>query len=359
MNKSEGAASVMDQAWPAHELESVSACPYCGATESTLVCEGVKDWSFECAPGQWSYWRCRQCAALSLNPRPIASSIGRAYARYYTHDAGSHGVASVWRLGLLKQRLVNEFLSHRYGLDLHPRWSLPRCWSWVLHPLKHQLVPPFGFESLKDLPKGRLLDVGCGSGAFLQVAQQLGWTCSGLELDPAAVKAARQQGLNVEVGSYERLEQYPKGFDCIVCSHVLEHVYAPLDLLEKLYRALKPGGTLLLSAPNAMSDASRFFGPHWRGLEAPRHLAIPSASFLREYLESMGLRVSQRVCQTFPTIAESLEIKKKALLAADAETQTVQEIRALLGRPTPDKVDFIELTCVKPLDSVDGGERDE
>lgn len=359
MNTIKGAACVMDQAWPAHELERVIACPYCDATECALVYEGVRDWSFDCAPGEWAYWRCWQCAAMHLNPRPTASSIGRAYAHYYTHDAGSHGVGPAWRLGLLKQRLVNEFLSHRYGLDLHPRWSLPRCLSWVLKPLEHKLVPPFGFELLDKLPKGRLIDVGCGSGAFLQVAQQLGWTCYGLELDPEAVNAARQQGLDVAVGSYELLEQYPEGFDCIVCSHVLEHVYRPLDLLEKLGRALKPGGTLLLSAPNAMSKASGFFGRYWRGLEAPRHLAIPAAPFLRAYLESMGLLVSQRVFQTFPTIAESLEIKRKALLNAVAETQTVQQIRTLLGRPTPDEVDFIELTCVKPVDPDDDGERDE
>lgn len=341
--------TAINQPWPLDDLEQVCICPYCGAADCVPAHEGVRDWSFDCAPGTWSYWCCQNCAALYLNPRPTQQSIGRAYARYYTHDNDALSL-----LARFKKRLGNEFIFHRYGLDLEPRWSLPRCFSWMLNPLKHKLVMPFGFESLQSLPKAKLLDVGCGSGEFLKIGQQLGWDCFGLELDPEAVKTARQLGLNVEEGSYEKLAQYSAYFDCIVCSHVMEHVYNPLDLLQKLYRALKPGGTLLLSAPNSMSDASRFFGQCWRGLEAPRHLAIPAAPFLRDYLSGMGFRVSQRVFQTFPTIAESLHIKQKALSSHDVGRGAVKRIRKLLGKPTPDQVDFIELICVKPLPH-DGG----
>lgn len=335
-------ASIIDQIWPTSELEPVAACPYCGSTDSSLAYEGVKDWSFDCAPGNWSFWRCQGCAALYLNPRPTAETIGRAYARYYTHDAE---VKPLW--SSFKQRLINEFFYHKYGVDLQPRLSLPRCLSWVLDPLKHKLVEPFGLETLQSIRKGTLMDMGCGSGAFLHIAQQLGWTCHGLELDPAAVNVARQLGLDVEIGSYDRLAQYPEHFDCIVCSHVLEHVHAPLELMQMLYGALKPGGTLLLSAPNAQSKAGIFFGPYWRGLEAPRHLAIPAVGFLREYLASLGFRASQRVFKTFPTIAASIAIKRR-VLGAEQVTDQVKEIRSSLGEPTSDEVDFIELVCVKP-----------
>ena len=341
----------INQPWPATALEHVDACPYCASVDRDLAYSETQDWTFESAPGRWSYWRCLQCSALYLNPRPTVPSIGQAYARYYTHNAGS---LSLW--ARLKRRLVNECLSHWYQVNLNPRLSLPRCFSWVLTPLKSLLVVPFGFESLVRLPKGRLLDVGCGSGGFLAVAQQLGWDCFGLELDPAAVKAARQRGLDVEEGAYDRLVQYPERFDCIVCSHVLEHVHTPLDLLDKLGRALKPGGTLLLSAPNAMSRASDFFGPYWRGLEAPRHLAIPAALFLRESLDAMGWRVSQQTCRTFPTIAESLQIQQKVLSDRESGRGAVRRIRKLLGKPTLDQVDFIEMICVKPLLSQDSAQ---
>lgn len=339
----------INQAWPATELERVPACPYCASVDRDLAYAETQDWTFDSAPGRWSYWRCLRCSALYLSPRPDVQSIGQAYARYYTHDNGSLSF-----LAKLKRRLVNECLAHWYRVDLNPRLLLPRYLSWLLHPLRQKFVLPFGFQSLVRLPKGRLLDVGCGSGGFLSVAQQLGWKCFGLELDPAAVKAARQRGLDVEEGAYDRLEQYPERFDCIVCSHVLEHVHTPLDLLKKLNGALKPGGTLLLSAPNAMSHASDFFGPYWRGLEAPRHLAIPTAAFLRVYLGTMGWRVSQQASKTFPTIAESLQIKQKALSSRQAGRGAVKRIRRLLGLPTLDQVDFIELICVKPLSCEDG-----
>lgn len=80
--------SIIDKSWPACSWEQMANCPYCGSEEPVLAYEAVKDWSFDCAPGEWSFWRCRYCASLYLNPRPTVSPIGQAYTRYYTHDAG-------------------------------------------------------------------------------------------------------------------------------------------------------------------------------------------------------------------------------------------------------------------------------
>lgn len=330
----------IDQSWPTQALEMVSCCPYCGGADSKLAYESVQDWTFETAPGRWSYWNCSMCSALYLNPRPNRASISQAYARYYTHGAQTLSYARA-----LKVRLINECFSHWHKVDLLPRLSLPGFLAGILKPLRHKLVEPFGFDALVRLPKGKLMDVGCGSGDFLQMARQLGWACVGLELDPAAVHTAREHGLQVEEAAYDRLAHYPEEFDCIICSHVLEHVHAPLDLLEKLHGALKPGGTLLLSAPNSQSKARKFFGVCWRGLEAPRHLSIPSAPFLRNYLIGMGFAVTQRVFSTFPTIAESLTIQKS--MSGVVGTDAVGSVRRLLGRPNVDEVDFIEFICVK------------
>jgi 2-polyprenyl-3-methyl-5-hydroxy-6-metoxy-1,4-benzoquinol methylase len=335
--------SVIDQTWPESELEHVSACPFCGAPSCAKAYEGVKDWSFDCSPGKWTFWRCQDCAALYLNPRPNKDTIGRAYQRYYTHDGASHSF-----LNAFKQRLINEFFYHSYGINLQPRLSLPHSLSWVLGPLKHKLVTPFGLDPLMTLPKGTLMDIGCGSGAFLKTAQQLGWSCTGLELDPAAVGVARQAGLRVEIGSYEKLSEFPENFDCIVCSHVLEHVHEPVELIRLLYGGLKPGGTLILSAPNALSKAGKFFGPYWRGLEAPRHLAIPAVTFMRDHLESLGFHVSQRIFKTFPTIAASRSIRMR-VTRLNLGSESVNQIRRCLGQPNADEVDFIEFICLKPL----------
>ncbi len=334
--------SEIDGSWPAKDLESISQCPYCSSTNRALVYGDVQDWAFHNAPGKWSYWRCRDCDALYLSPRPTAESIGRAYSTYYTHDRESK---SFWLR--FKNRLRNEYFSHALGISLHPRLRFPKYLGWILLPLNSMIVMPFGLSTLAQLPKGKLVDVGCGNGDMLQFSIQMGWDGIGIELDKQAISACRKNGLTVIEGSYEKLDDYPSLFDCIICSHVVEHVHDPMAALEKMKFALKPGGILLLSCPNAMSRAGQYFGVHWRGLEAPRHIAIPSAHFLRGFLEKIGFQVEQHITNGFPTIRRSLGISKKALCADANGGDGFLKVRGQLGSPSSDNVDFIELICTK------------
>jgi 2-polyprenyl-3-methyl-5-hydroxy-6-metoxy-1,4-benzoquinol methylase len=328
--------------WPPADLESVNECPFCGEKERSLACDEVQDWAFHTAPGKWQYWRCQSCYALYLNSRPTVESIGRAYSTYYTHND-----ASLSFLSLLKARAKNQYFSYVLEINLSPNLFLPRYLSWLLLPLKSILVEQFGLSSLAELTKGKLLDLGCGNGEMLQFAEQMGWDGMGLELDLAAVEFSKQRGLNVLQGGYERLDEYLSYFDCIIFSHVLEHVHNPLEALIKIKSALKPGGVLLLSCPNAMSNAGEFFGRYWRGLEAPRHIAIPAANFLRQHLDSIGFGVQQRIIDAYPTIQESMDIQRRALPASQNQSDSLLKIRNILGSPSRDRVDFIEFICIK------------
>ena len=333
---------MIDSPWPSANLESVNACPFCQGIERDLLFDQVQDWTFYSAPGKWSYWKCKACDALYLNPRPTIGSIKHAYSAYYTH--GSESLPLLIRFKIL---LKNEYFSRLLGLDLHPRIELPYFLGWILYPLRRRLRMPFGVSTLRKLLRGRLVDVGCGNGEMLQIADQLGWDCLGLELDAQAVLASKKNGLTVVEGSFEKLDNYPSHFDCIICSHVLEHVHDPIAALEKMKCALKPGGVLLLSCPNSMSKAGQYFGVHWRGLEAPRHIAIPSVPFLRKFLEKSGFQVEQHVPNSFPTIRRSLEIRKNALCADARGGDGFLKFKGRLGSPSSDDVDFIELMCTK------------
>lgn len=100
--------------------------------------------------------------------------------------------------------------------------------------------------------KGKLLDIGCGNGRLLHLAQQDGWAVKGLELSPALAETAAKR-LNVEVIAGDFLEFDPpvKGsFEVVVMRHVLEHLPEPLKAMAKVNSLLKTGGFALLEFPN-------------------------------------------------------------------------------------------------------------
>jgi 2-polyprenyl-3-methyl-5-hydroxy-6-metoxy-1,4-benzoquinol methylase len=332
-----------DADWPVEQLEAVHACPYCGSVDRSLAYEAVQDWAFACAPGRWNYWNCSSCQSLYLHPRPTPASIGNAYTRYYTHG----GDQPSNRLGVLKQSLRNEYWSHAFKTSIAPRLGLPQWAAWSTAWLKPWIAEPFGLRQWALLPKGLLLDVGCGNGDKLKLAGQLGWQARGIELDASAVQAAQARGLQVEQGGYELLAHYQGQADCVVCSHVLEHVHQPLHMLDLLLASLKPHGMLLLSLPNAASFLRHHYGENWRGLEAPRHLAIPDGTWLADSLRARGFGCTQVPSYPLETAMESERIQRRgvSLLATDIHAAKVS-LRGLAA-PSMAQQDVTQLVCVR------------
>lgn len=134
----------------------------------------------------------------------------------------------------------------------------------------------------------RLFDIGCGNGAFLRFAGQLGWSGEGIDNDVAAVAAAREAGCNVVHGSLDDLPSRERRYRHVTLSHVIEHVHDPLKLLRQCLKLLVPGGRLWLETPNLQSTGHDVFGAAWRGLEPPRHLVLFDRSTLTSALARAG-----------------------------------------------------------------------
>jgi 2-polyprenyl-3-methyl-5-hydroxy-6-metoxy-1,4-benzoquinol methylase len=279
------------------------------------------------------------------------ATIGKAYARYYTH-AGTNGGGP---LGSLKQRLRNEYWSCTFKTSIQPRLGLPRELGWALAWLKPYIAEPFGLRQWAQEPKGLLIDVGCGNGEKLKLAAQLGWQTLGIEMDASAVQAAQAQGLNVVQGGYEMLVQYPGQADCVVCSHVLEHVHQPLHLLHLLLAALRPQGILLLSAPNAASQLRRHYGQNWRGLEAPRHLAIPDAAWLMGWVRSQGFDCTQVPAHPLETAVESERMRRRAPVASPQDAAAAKTVVLEMAGVPPEQDDVVQLVCTRALRFKPGG----
>lgn len=328
--------------WPSDGLEQLEACPFCRSPGRTLALRDVRDWTFDCAPGKWTYWNCAGCSGLYLNPRPSVEAISLAYQRYYTHGANEKPVG----IQKLKRLLINECWSQWLHTDIWPRIGVPDALAAPLRLLHSQIPPPFELEAIAAFDKGTLMDVGCGDGGTLKLAALLGWKVMGLELDISAVRAARAAGLNVVEGSYVQLKEYKLQFDCVICSHLIEHVHEPLLLLKWIAQALKAGGTALLSCPNSLSYVRQRFGASWRGLEAPRHLGIPSLDWLVSEMRTLGFSVERMDPVGSTTTKQSKRIHAVRKQLAGSEPGLVVEDCMPFGdrRSHPD---LIQLVCTK------------
>ena len=260
-------------------------CCLCGQPGKRLY-EGTRDWIFD-APGQWNFDICANpdCGLVWLNPMPLEEDIAKAYQTYYTHQA-SRTLAN-----RVVQYVKTGYLATRYGYCAGTVPPLQKCLGLLAYlALFRRAGLDFLVAYLQALPRGRLLDVGCGDGQIVQFMQNVGWQAEGVDFDPGAVDNAVRKGLRIHLGTLQS-QAYPENsFEAIVMSHFLEHIHEPAELLAECHRILKPGGRLVVLTPNIGSWGHEKFQGCWRGLEPPRHLHIFNSRSLNRLALRTGFR---------------------------------------------------------------------
>lgn len=118
---------------------------------------------------------------------------------------------------------------------------------------------------------GSLLDVGCGRGDLGASLIADGWRVTGIEPDAGACRVAGARGIAAHQGTLQTVTLPANEFDAVIFQHCLEHVPAPPADLRVALRALRPGGTLIITVPNWASWQRRLFGERWFPMELPRH----------------------------------------------------------------------------------------
>lgn len=117
----------------------------------------------------------------------------------------------------------------------------------------------------------RLLDVGCSTGAFITVADRMGFVAEGVEPAPRAARSAQAAGLRVHQGLLEEVA-FPDGsFDVVTLFEVIEHVRDALPLFRECRRILRTGGLLVVGTGNAESWAASFMSSRWEYFQIERH----------------------------------------------------------------------------------------
>ena len=150
------------------------------------------------------------------------------------------------------------------------------------------------------LVPGRLLDVGCGYGFFLEEMVQRGWQAEGIEISATGRAYAREKlGLTVSGRSLPRPDWQDNCYDVVTLFYVIEHLPDPKGVFREIHRLLRPGGLLFLRWPHT-APIVRLLRP-WAGrlklYQAPSHLFDFSPVTLYKILDQTGFQeIRTTVC---------------------------------------------------------------
>ncbi|MCD9574743.1 class I SAM-dependent methyltransferase [Flavobacterium soyae] len=155
--------------------------------------------------------------------------------------------------------------------------------------------------------KGKILDIGAGTGDFLLTAKNDGWNVIGVEPSERAKNIAKQKGISF-VEEISELEN--NSFDVITMWHVLEHV-PNLELqIQELKRLLKPTGTLIVAVPNFKSFDAKHYGEFWAAFDVPIHFWHFSKKAIKSLFEKVDMKLEKVLPMKFDSFYVSLLSEK-------------------------------------------------
>ncbi len=169
---------------------------------------------------------------------------------------------------------------------------------------KLKLINSFNLESKN------LLDIGCGTGDFLETAQKVKWNITGIEPNKQARQIANSKTNNsvFEIEHLNKLE--PNSFDVITLWHVLEHL-PNLEMHTALFKSLlKPSGRLVIAVPNYKSYDAEHYKNFWAAYDVPRHLWHFSRTSISELFGKENLKLVKTLPMIFDAYYVSLLSEK-------------------------------------------------
>ena len=222
------------------------ACPVCNEPESKASPYGS---------GPYQVVTCKSCGLWYLSPRAIESRLRDIYLRdeYFEGDGSGY----------------DDYAGQQR--------SLRATFRAVLKQL-----------AKRGATGGALLEVGCGYGYFLDEARPFFDRRVGTDMSPSAARVAAGNADTVYQGDLSAVPQDCL-FDCIVALHVVEHVYHPPAFIRQLSAMLKPGGALLLAAPDMGGFWRKVMGDKWPSFKYPEHVVFYDRRTLSSVMRDAGL----------------------------------------------------------------------
>ena len=155
--------------------------------------------------------------------------------------------------------------------------------------------------------KGRILDIGAGTGDFLLECKNQNWDILGIEPNDKAKGIALGKGIKFG-DTIEKLES--NSFDVITMWHVLEHVPDVEHQVAELKRLLKPSGTIIIAVPNFKSYDAKYYKEFWAAYDVPRHLWHFSKTAIEKLFDKQNMNLEDIKPMWFDSFYVSLLSEK-------------------------------------------------
>lgn len=139
----------------------------------------------------------------------------------------------------------------------------------------------------------KILDVGCGIGYFLEVAQERGWEVYGTEYTDRAMEICTSKGIHMQQGKLDPVHYEPGMFDVITSFEVLEHINNPQEEIGHFHTLLRKGGLVYLTTPNFNSLLRHRLGERYDVITYPEHLSYYTPKTLKRLFASKGFNTKQ------------------------------------------------------------------
>lgn len=201
--------------------------------------------------------QCRKCGLISRVPFPDCKELSKTYEESYYDGQGEIG--------------YKDYLEQREELLLLARDRLKIIMRYI--------------------KTGKLLDVGCATGEFLEVADELGWDVSGIEISNFSSSVARERtGLDIQTGTLAQFTEKNK-FNVVTMWDVLEHVIDPFEELKKIYNLLEKKGLVVICTPNVSSIRAIREKSNWHGYRVSQeHIYFFEPKTLENMLKKAGFK---------------------------------------------------------------------
>lgn len=202
---------------------------------------------------------CEACSIRTTTPFPDKKIIGNYYSSddYISHDDKVSGIFdSIY--GLVRTYQLNK---------------------------KKKLIGKYFNKS-----NGKILDIGCGAGDFLQYMKENHWNINGVDTSNKARKIANKK-LNIKVMDPKDWINNKEKYDVITCWHSLEHVHEPWVYLDKIKKSLTLNGFLIVALPNYQSTDAKIYKEFWAAYDTPRHLYHFTIKSMNKTIKPHGLNI--------------------------------------------------------------------